>query len=306
MWVGDQRLLRGSLMQATGRLGSGTTCYKHAKQHIAAISGSTTRWECLKQSTVHCPTYYRAMCSYGSNKRRNSPPIAFLFQCTPLSAAEHHHLQLMTARLLACVAAGIWNDSLVAVKVIRVRCRRTSDRDADDAHVTAELARHEYESWLNANLRNPNIVQLFTSFTVGLEKPASSSSMGPFALDMAAGSDACGVIGAEAGVAGHAASGTVPSGLSWKTHLIMEYCDMGTMQVGRNVWHASYNNTCCVLAAVLTAFTAHMYADPSTCTHMFNVWLVSTIARNRRRMSADLACTFVTCSMCTATSWRST
>jgi hypothetical protein len=59
----------------------------------------------------------------------------------------------------------------VAVKVIRVSCPihlPSKDPSAREAAVNAELARHEYESWLNANLRHPNIVQLFTSFSVAI------------------------------------------------------------------------------------------------------------------------------------------
>ncbi|KIZ05372.1 Serine/threonine-protein kinase HT1 [Monoraphidium neglectum] len=81
--------------------------------------------------------------------------------------------------------------------------------------VGAELARHEYESWLNANLRHPQIVQLFTSFTLALEAPAGATH--------AAAGSACGAGG---GGAREGAAGAT----QWKTHLIMEWCDMGTMQ----------------------------------------------------------------------------
>lgn len=103
----------------------------------------------------------------------------------------------------AAAAAGVWCGSMVAVKVIRVRQQQPgavqhlhaapaaalqpqgSDHaddqqlasaahaelltDLQEQQVSMELAQHEYESWLNANLRHPNIVQLFTSFTVALE-----------------------------------------------------------------------------------------------------------------------------------------
>lgn len=80
--------------------------------------------------------------------------------------------------------------------------------DEHEQQVAMELAQHEYESWLNANLRHPNIVQLFTSFTVVLEDrpPAALAAAVP------EGGWGC-------------------SGLSWKTHLVMEYCELGTMQV---------------------------------------------------------------------------
>jgi hypothetical protein len=75
-----------------------------------------------------------------------------------------------------------------------------------------ELAQHEYESWLNANLRHPNIVQLFTSFTVVLEDRPPQLLL----------SSAPGLVHEGAGWA---------AGLSWKTHLVMEFCELGTMQV---------------------------------------------------------------------------
>jgi hypothetical protein len=107
--------------------------------------------------------------------------------------------------------------------------------DSQAAQVALELAQHEYESWLNANLRHPNIVQLFTSFTIGLEErspsiPASLlfSGSGRFG-DEDGGRGALPLL-SEAGGSGS---------LSWKTHLVMEYCELGTMQVGKVCcWHA--------------------------------------------------------------------
>eukprot|EP00775_Hariotina_reticulata_P005410 gene5410-5643_t len=151
------------------------------------------------------------------------------------------------------VYRGVWCGSMVAVKVIRVRQQQPgpvqqlhaasaaalrphgSDQNADDqqlasaAHaelltglqeqqVSMELAQHEYESWLNANLRHPNIVQLFTSFTVALEDRFGQAVTGVGA-------------GMPQGFAGGGSSGSSSSwGLSWKTHLVMEYCEIGTMQ----------------------------------------------------------------------------
>jgi hypothetical protein len=96
--------------------------------------------------------------------------------------------------------------------------------------VGAELARHEYESWLNANLRHPQIVQLFTSFTLALEAPAGATH--------AAAGSACGAGG---GGAREGAAGAT----QWKTHLIMEWCDMGTMQVGGRPCGGAFGPTSC-------------------------------------------------------------
>jgi hypothetical protein len=75
-----------------------------------------------------------------------------------------------------CPAAGIWNDSVVAVKVISAkRTLHPGDASDHEQQLSMELARHEYESWINANLRHPNIMQLFTSFTVCLDGTSSSS-----------------------------------------------------------------------------------------------------------------------------------
>jgi hypothetical protein len=170
------------------------------------------------------------------------------------------------------VYRGVWCGSVVAVKVIRVRQQPPASRnrapgcpttavtttppglfnsggscssnssssnassgqqhsasDADDQEpdehqqqVAMELAQHEYESWLNANLRHPNIVQLFTSFTVVLEDRMPQLLLSSAA---AAGSGA-GLVHEGAGWA---------AGLSWKTHLVMEFCELGTMQVGARV-----------------------------------------------------------------------
>lgn len=140
------------------------------------------------------------------------------------------------------VYKGVWCGSVVAVKVIRVKQQllpgisaalsspgpagsanssaytgrmstsssgTSSTSPGEQQQVAVELAQHEYESWLNANLRHPNIVQLFTSFTVVLEdRPAGLLSGG--------GSVGMGLLG---------------TGVSWKTHLVMEYCELGTMQV---------------------------------------------------------------------------
>jgi hypothetical protein len=167
------------------------------------------------------------------------------------------------------VYRGVWCGSVVAVKVIRVRQQPPASRnrapgspttavattppgilfnsggscssnsssssggqqhsevdaadqepDEHEQQVAMELAQHEYESWLNANLRHPNIVQLFTSFTVVLEDRMPQLLM-PSAA--AAGSGA-GLVHEGAGWA---------AGLSWKTHLVMEFCELGTMQVGK-------------------------------------------------------------------------
>jgi hypothetical protein len=175
----------------------------------------------------------------------------------------------------ACVHTGVWCGSVVAVKVIQVRqpllhrpmaavtaalgpAEQTHDsaaaaaaaEAATDAHagqVALELGQHEYESWLNANLRHPNIVQLFTSFTLGLEERRPPSLPGhhhhhhhPGALlltDAAAGDVAA--------AGGHAAD------LSFKTHLVMEMCELGTMQV-----RAAALEACrCRLAASAPAHT---------------------------------------------------
>lgn len=102
--------------------------------------------------------------------------------------------------------------------------------DSQAAQVALELAQHEYESWLNANLRHPNIVQLFTSFTIGLEERASSSGHLPPSLLMFGGSSAGD--GGECGTRpSSSACGDSGAGLSWRTHLVMEFCELGTMQV---------------------------------------------------------------------------
>lgn len=195
------------------------------------------------------------------------------------------------------VYKGIWNDSVVGIKVICVKVRRSSDDNADEAQVNIELAKHEYESWLNANLRHPSIVQLFTSFTIGLESagggslgsitpPAGASARNldvpEFSSAAAASSSAAAhgsntvvdsVLTADVAVVssvgtaeggGAAGSSTQPpSGLhapaasrqhkmstNWKTHLVMEYCDMGTMQVGTLLHHRcqSVEQLCALLA----------------------------------------------------------
>lgn len=143
--------------------------------------------------------------------------------------------------------AGVWCGSVVAVKVIQVRQpsaltfrNRPSTQpqqqqearlqpldnttgapagmDSQAAQVALELAQHEYESWLNANLRHPNIVQLFTSFTIGLEERGASLPGCLFGHP-------------DGGSASGLSSGGGAAGLSWKTHLVMEYCELGTMQV---------------------------------------------------------------------------
>ncbi|WIA40607.1 hypothetical protein OEZ86_013945 [Tetradesmus obliquus] len=93
-------------------------------------------------------------------------------------------------------------------------------QDEHEQQVAMELAQHEYESWLNANLRHPNIVQLFTSFTVVLEERPQQLLLASSAA-AAAGGGAGGLVHEGAGWAG---------GLSWKTHLVMEFCELGTMQ----------------------------------------------------------------------------
>jgi len=104
----------------------------------------------------------------------------------------------------------------------------TSEYDSQAAQVALELAQHEYESWLNANLRHPNIVQLFTSFTLGLEE-RSHMVMPSLLLGSAGGDD---------GDDASSPRSSFPlmqdaqsSGMSWKTHLVMEFCELGTMQV---------------------------------------------------------------------------
>ncbi len=146
---------------------------------------------------------------------------------------------------MACLgyamSAGVWCGSVVAVKVIQVKQPSAltfpnrpptqsqqqdtekrqagvpSEIDSQAAQVALELAQHEYESWLNANLRHPNIVQLFTSFTIGLEERGTSMPGTLFGGTFDTGSAS-------------AVSGG-GMGLSWKTHLVMEYCELGTMQV---------------------------------------------------------------------------
>jgi hypothetical protein len=161
------------------------------------------------------------------------------------------------------VYRGVWCGSVVAVKVIRVRqqpaasrnraaCGQTTavattppgmlfnggsccsnssssnnssasegagqEPDEHEQQVAMELAQHEYESWLNANLRHPNIVQLFTSFTVVLEDRLPQLLLLPSAAPELV----------------HEGAGWA-AGLSWKTHLVMEFCELGTMQVGGSV-----------------------------------------------------------------------
>lgn len=97
--------------------------------------------------------------------------------------------------------------------------------DSQAAQVALELAQHEYESWLNANLRHPNIVQLFTSFTIGLEERGASMPGALFGPGASGGTD-----GGRGGALGRTSSSS-SSGLSWRTHLVMEHCELGTMQV---------------------------------------------------------------------------
>ena len=177
---------------------------------------------------------------------------------------------------------GIWHDSVVAVKVISARRNTTrsaggshrSSSDPDDK-LAAELAQHEYESWINANLRHPSIMQLFTAFTVCLDGASSSSIELRPSRAVSAHSAAVAALSSgpreEASVTalvGNAVSASVAasggpdlgrsSGVgvyqgfeaadhlsvtrcSWKTHLVMEYCDMGTMQVSKgSVWFKQY------------------------------------------------------------------
>jgi hypothetical protein len=151
-----------------------------------------------------------------------------------------------------CLSAGVWCGSVVAVKVIQVKqpsaltfpnrpstqhqqhqvsqqpqearlqpldntTGAAAGMDSQAAQVALELAQHEYESWLNANLRHPNIVQLFTSFTIGLEERGSLPGC---MFGHPDGESPSGL-----------PSGCGAAGLSWKTHLVMEYCELGTMQV---------------------------------------------------------------------------
>jgi hypothetical protein len=102
-----------------------------------------------------------------------------------------------------------------------------SQIDSQAAQVALELAQHEYESWLNANLRHPNIVQLFTSFTIGLQEHAPAVPVLSCGGDVDMSRGGLQVLG-EAGGSG---------GLSWKTHLVMEFCELGTMQVRTAVRH---------------------------------------------------------------------
>ncbi len=141
------------------------------------------------------------------------------------------------------VFKGVWNDSVVAVKVIQVYSPRhhpqrrsaPSGGGSSSASVGAELARHEYESWLNANLRHPHIVQLFTSFTVAVEGPPAARGAGAGAVVVGGGGSGGGGAGGKpAAAAGGVWEGSLGGGAGatcWKTHLIMEWCDMGTMQV---------------------------------------------------------------------------
>jgi serine/threonine protein kinase len=176
---------------------------------------------------------------------------------------------------------------VVAVKVISAK-RTLHPGDAGDLEqqLSMELARHEYESWINANLRHPNIMQLFTSFTVCLDGTSSGSSSSteaagrdlqprqlqqqqqqqqlgsalsgtsPDASGLApagstpaaasasssARSDAdaampAGVVSTGVAGASDVAAAAVAASTSykWKTHLVMEYCDMGTLQVSHLV-----------------------------------------------------------------------
>lgn len=173
--------------------------------------------------------------------------------------------------LPACVpTAGVWCGSVVAVKVIQVKqpsalsfparasaqqhsqpelrshplggasdaaaaaaVQPTAVCDSQAAQVALELAQHEYESWLNANLRHPNIVQLFTSFTIGLEERVSTSGLLPPSLLMFGGSSAGdgAAAGEECGTRLSSSACDSGAGLSWRTHLVMEFCELGTMQV---------------------------------------------------------------------------
>jgi hypothetical protein len=114
--------------------------------------------------------------------------------------------------------------------------------DSQAAQVALELAQHEYESWLNANLRHPNIVQLFTSFTIGLEERAPSV---PASL-LFSGSGRFGDDDGERGALPLLSEAGRSASLSWKTHLVMEYCELGTMQV----WEVNCRraHTCWLLA----------------------------------------------------------
>lgn len=108
-----------------------------------------------------------------------------------------------------------------------------SDFDTQAAQVALELAQHEYESWLNANLRHPHIVQLFTSFTIGLEERSNlppPPAVVPQLLHSSNG-EGEGAAGGFLSMAAAGAHSSGSSGLSWKTHLVMEYCELGTMQV---------------------------------------------------------------------------
>ncbi len=61
----------------------------------------------------------------------------------------------------APIHAAIWHNTVVAVKVVPVRGGGRPDAGASAAlNVQSELARHEAESHLTANLRHPNIVQV--------------------------------------------------------------------------------------------------------------------------------------------------
>jgi len=93
--------------------------------------------------------------------------------------------QLSAAPAAALQAAGS-DQSAQGHQHLASAARAELLEDMQEQQVAMELAQHEYESWLNANLRHPNIVQLFTSFTVALEdrwalegsQPLESSPLG--------------------------------------------------------------------------------------------------------------------------------
>lgn len=92
----------------------------------------------------------------------------------------------------------MWHDHIVAIKVVSSQPVAPGSPEAADPMRCRQLARSEYESWLNWQLHHPHVVLLYTAFSVRQQ---------------------------QAGL-----PGLEPAVELWRTHLIMEYCDLGTLQ----------------------------------------------------------------------------
>lgn len=153
---------------------------------------------------------------------------------------EQHHQQQDALSQQHVLVGGGDTTAMATAAAGGTSTSSTDHIDSQAAQVALELAQHEYESWLNANLRHPNIVQLFTSFTIGLEEPRGPLvAPPPHHPLLAGGAGGCGggsggdMMAAVGGGAGVGMTMSVGGGLSWRTHLVMEYCELGTMQVGQ-------------------------------------------------------------------------